>query len=236
MKSNPWRVPLTEGDRFLNPKIAVRSCYALLISRIKRVVELLEKNIDKDPFAQFSKWLNERVQPPDEESGAAVLATSGSDGQPSARVVLIKVFSRRGFIFYTSYGSRKALQISENNSAALLFFWPDMHRQVRIEGKIEKVSESKSDWYFRQRNQESQLSAWASEQSRPIPDRNFLESEVEFYREKFAARQIPRPPRWGGFILIPGWFEFWQEGKDRLHDRITYSLIDTIWKIERLAP
>jgi pyridoxamine 5'-phosphate oxidase len=193
-------------------------------------------NLDVDPFIQFSKWFSERQPPAEEETGTAVLATSGIYGRPSARMVLVKEFSRKGFVFYTNYGSRKAIQIFENPYGALLFYWPEIHRQVRIEGEIKKVTVSKSTAYFRKRKRESQLSAWASDQSRPVPDRSYLESRVEGFGTRFKDRIVPRPPRWGGFILMPSWFEFWQEGEHRLHDRISYTLIGNLWKIERLAP
>ena len=198
--------------------------------------ELTENSVDKDPFIQFSRWYDERPVPLNEEIGTSVLATSNIFGRPSARVVLVKEFNNDGFIFYTNYGSRKAVQISENPYGALLFYWPDVHREVRIEGKIEKVSDLMSAVYFSKRNRESQLSAWASEQSKTIPDRKYLDARLEVYRESFRDKPVPKPPWWGGLILIPSYFEFWQEGKNRLHDRISYYLYDGVWNVERLAP
>lgn len=197
---------------------------------------LSEQYIDPDPFNQFSKWYSERIQPSFEESGTCVLATSGADRRPAARVVLVKEFSEQGFVFYTNYSSRKAIQISENPFGALLFHWPEVSRQVRIEGRIEKVPESKSALYFSRRKRESQLAAWASDQSRPIPDRKFLENRVDLFKRKFKGDPVTKPPGWGGYILIPVWFEFWQAGKDRLHDRISYRLVNDAWNIDRLAP
>jgi pyridoxamine 5'-phosphate oxidase len=201
-----------------------------------RILNFAGKDFENDPFLQFVKWFNERSIPVYEESGSVVLSTASAGGRPSARVVLVKEFSSRGFIFYTNYGSRKAEQISENPSGALLFNWPEVHRQIRIEGRIEKISESESIRYFRHRKRESQLSAWASEQSRPVTGRNYLESRMDTYKIMFRDQPVPKPPGWGGFILIPDWYEFWQEGKHRLHDRISYSLVAEGWRIQRLAP
>ncbi len=194
------------------------------------------KDITPDPFDQFSRWFEERPVPRHEETGASVLATSGPSGQPSARMVLVKEFGKEGFVFYTNYLSRKANQIAFNHSGALLFYWPDVHRQVRIEGRIEKIPESRSVDYFHKRQRESQLSAWASEQSAPVPGRAYLESRMGSFRTKYRDHDVPKPPDWGGYLLVPSWFEFWQEGADRLHDRISYTLEENGWKIERLAP
>jgi pyridoxamine 5'-phosphate oxidase len=200
------------------------------------MIEFSEKNADPDPFRQFSEWQSERSLPPYEDAGSCILATSGRDGKPSARAVLVKEFTGDGFVFYTNYNSRKGIQIQENPHGALLFFWPEMHRQVRIEGTISKVSGTKSNWYFAHRTRPSQLAAWASNQSHPVADRVIIESLVQDYSNKFGNAPVPRPAHWGGFILKPVWFEFWQEGKDRLHDRIAYTLTDGAWKMERLAP
>jgi pyridoxamine 5'-phosphate oxidase len=191
---------------------------------------------NNDPFLQFTKWFEMRKVPVSEESGASILATADATGRPSSRVVLVREFDKNGFTFYTNYRSRKAAQISENPFGALLFFWPEIHRQVRIEGKIEKVPESRSSIYFSKRSRESQLSAWASEQSKTLTDRNILDARMAFYRDKFRDQPVPKPPGWGGYILLPDRFEFWQEGKDRLHDRISYYVSGDSWKIERLNP
>ncbi len=199
-------------------------------------MELSEETLENDPFVQFSKWYNERNPPQNEETGTAILATSGIYCRPSARVILVKEFSREGFVFYTNFGSRKAIQISENPYGALLFYWPEVHRQIRIEGNIQKIPDTKSALYFEKRKRESQLSAWASDQSRRIPDKKYLKSRVEMFSQQFRDRPVPKPPAWGGYILMPSSFEFWQEGEARLHDRISYTLSDNNWRIERLAP
>ncbi|MGB8490799.1 MAG: pyridoxamine 5'-phosphate oxidase [Bacteroidales bacterium] len=200
------------------------------------VYEFSERTADPDPFRQFSAWQGERPLPPYEEAGACIIATAGRDGKPSARAVLVKEVTSDGFIFYTNYNSRKGVQIGENPHGAMLFFWPEMHRQVRIEGLIEKVSVVKSEWYFAKRTRPSQLAAWASNQSHPVSDRGTLESMAGHYMTKFENGPVPRPLYWGGYILKPAWFEFWQEGKDRLHDRIAYTYTGGVWKKERLAP
>jgi pyridoxamine 5'-phosphate oxidase len=154
----------------------------------------------------------------------------------SARTVLLKDYTAEGFVFFTNYNSTKGLQLSSNSGAAMLFYWPESGRQVRIEGLTEKVSEEDSDTYFRTRPRESQLSAWASLQSTTVPDRLYLDAMYNLYKNKYSGLPVERPPYWGGMRLIPSRFEFWQEAEFRLHDRITYSKRKDIWVIERLAP
>jgi len=197
---------------------------------------LSEKSVDADPFIQFDKWYKEHLS-----SGIAIpesfsLATASSDGQVSVRTVLLKEYSNDGFIFFTNYGSKKGLQISANPKVAMLFYWPETGRQVRIEGIAEKVTEEYSDSYFKTRPRESQLSAWASNQSTVIPDRSYLEKKYDYYSEKFSGTQVKRPLYWGGFRIIPAWFEFWNNDEYRMHDRITYTRNNQTWVIERLAP
>ena len=197
---------------------------------------LSEESADPDPFLQFDSWYKEHLS-----GGIAIpesfsLGTTSSDGKVSVRTVLLKDYGENGFVFFTNYNSRKSLQISVNTNVAMLFYWPESGRQVRIEGMAEKVSAAYSDTYFKTRPRESQLSAWASDQSSVIPDRLYLEKRYDYYREKFSGKQVERPPWWGGFLIIPNWFEFWNNDEFRLHDRITYSGKNGIWIIERLAP
>jgi pyridoxamine 5'-phosphate oxidase len=197
---------------------------------------LSENTVDKDPFVQFKTWYNEHLDSGIEIPEAVTLATASAGCIVSARTVLLKDFTVGGFVFFTNYKSTKGLQLSSNSAAAMLFYWPESARQVRIEGLTEKVSEEDSEAYFRTRPRESQLSAWASLQSTILPDRQYLDAMYNLYKNKYSGKPVERPPYWGGMRLIPTWFEFWQEGEFRLHDRITYSKRKEIWVIERLAP
>lgn len=195
-----------------------------------------EGSIDPNPFIQFKYWYDEHLS-----SGIAIpetvtLATSYADGRVSARTVLLKDYSEKGFVFFTNYSSRKGQQLSSNKRAAMLFYWAESGRQVRIEGITEKVSEEDSVKYFTTRPKESQLSAWASEQSSVIPNRQYLDDRYNFYREKYLDKTVDKPPHWGGFRLKPEWFEFWQNGEFRLHDRLTFIKTKDLWVITRLAP
>jgi pyridoxamine 5'-phosphate oxidase len=152
------------------------------------------------------------------------------------RTVLLKSYDENGFVFYTNYNSRKAMQLSTNPKAALLFYWPGSGRQIRIEGTTKLLSDSDSESYFSSRPRESQIGAWASEQSAVIPDRKHLEQRYELYKNLFENKPVSRPPHWGGYRLDPAWFEFWQNREFRLHDRITYTRKKDLWIIERLAP
>jgi pyridoxamine 5'-phosphate oxidase len=195
-----------------------------------------EKTINPDPFIQFKIWYSERLITGISVPEAVTLATASTNGHVSARTVLLKEFNEKGFIFYTNYLSRKGSQLLSNPRAALLFYWPESGRQVRIEGLTEKLSDKDSESYFRTRPRESQLSAWASEQSSVIPDRQHLENRYNYYTNKFSERQVEKPHSWGGVRLVPEWFEFWLEGEYRLHDRLTYTKRNELWVIERLAP
>lgn len=197
---------------------------------------LSEKSMEQNPFVQFDIWyeehLNTGIPIPDSMS----LGTASADGRISVRTVLLKDFNENGFVFFTNYNSRKGLQLSSNPRAALLFYWPESGRQVRIEGMVMKVSEDESEFYFKTRPRESQLSAWVSEQSSAIPDKQYLEKRFDLYKNKFDNIPVEKPQHWGGYRIVPDWFEFWQEGNFRLHDRLTYSKRNELWKIERLAP
>ena len=195
-----------------------------------------EQNIDPDPFRQFDIWYKERTSKVSVYPEASSLATSFSDGRVSVRIVLLKEYDEAGFVFFTNYNSKKGRQLVENKYAAMLFFWPESERQVRIEGYVEKLAGKDSDRYFKSRPRESQIGAWASDQSTVIPDRSFLEKKVGYYTQLYSSKQVERPPHWGGFRLVPVSFEFWQEGEFRLHDRIFYSRNSNSWEKARLSP
>jgi pyridoxamine 5'-phosphate oxidase len=190
-----------------------------------------------DPLQQFQKWLNEAMEAEVMEVNAMTLSTVNAQGRPSARVVLLKEVQAAGFVFYTNYDSRKGRELEHNPHAALTFFWPELERQVRIEGLVEKVDAPTSDTYFAERPRASQIGAWASPQSDQIYDRGILEIRKKEFEDKFEGRDVPRPKHWGGYVLKPERIEFWQGRPSRLHDRISYtrSSFDG-WKKERLAP
>jgi pyridoxamine 5'-phosphate oxidase len=203
---------------------------------MKNNKDLSEKTIDLNPFVQFGKWYDEHLASGIEIPNSVSLATTFLDGLVSLRTVLLKGYNETGFVFFTNFNSKKASQLAINPKAALLFYWSESGRQVRIEGVTEKISDNESKSYFRTRPRENQLGAWASEQSSVIPDRRYLEKQYVFYKKTFNGKSVDKPPHWGGFIIVPDWFEFWQEGKFRLHDRITYTRNGEFWAIERLAP
>lgn len=195
-----------------------------------------EKNVVDDPVAQFQIWWDEALASNAEEVNAMTLATASKEGRPSARTVLLKGIHKNGFVFFTNYESRKGEEIAENPQVALLFFWKELERQVRVEGRIEKIDAAESDEYFNSRPIESRMGAWASPQSKVIPDRKFLEKKEKQIEREFANKAIPRPQNWGGYIVIPDTMEYWQGRPGRLHDRILYTFDGTVWKKERLAP
>jgi pyridoxamine 5'-phosphate oxidase len=198
--------------------------------------ELDENNTEANPFDQFDIWFKEMLDSKLPEPTAVTLATATKDGKPSARVLLLKGYNKDGFIFYTNYGSRKGKEIEENNSGALLFFWPELEREIRIEGYIEKVSQKASEDYFKTRPYKSRVGAWASKQSSVIPGRSEIIKKFFKYLLKFHSKNIPLPNFWGGYILKPEVFEFWQGRANRLHDRIRYRKENSQWIKERLSP
>lgn len=196
------------------------------------------KDLESDPFKQFELWFNEAIQEQILEPNSFALATSGKDMLPSLRTVLLKMFDKDGFIFFTNYESKKARQIQENPQVAALFTWLKLERQVKIEGKIEKISKSDSLKYFLSRPRGSQLGAWVSTQSQIISSRKLLEQKFEEMKNKFLNKEIPLPSFWGGYIIKPIRIEFWQGAENRLHDRFLYEFDETNkeWHISRLAP
>lgn len=198
--------------------------------------ELDEAQVALDPVLQFEKWFQEAVSSEVMEPNAMSLGTV-LDGRPSVRIVLLKGFDERGFVFYTNYESRKAREMTAEPHAALTFFWPELQRQIRIEGRIEKISAKESDDYYASRDRLSRLGAWASPQSSTIDDRSELETLVNEVNTRFEGQEeIPRPDHWGGYRVEPAYLEFWQGRSSRLHDRITYKKEAGNWKIERIAP
>lgn len=203
-----------------------------------RLAALDEREVDPNPLRQFEKWFDDVLKSDIEEPNAMTLATATPDGRPSARIVLLKGFDEKGFVFFTNYDSRKGQQLAVNARAALVFFWKELERQVCVEGGVMKISAALSDEYFNSRPEGSRIGAWASPQSQVIPERRVLEQKVRQYQQLFSGKEaIPRPPYWGGYVVQPDRIEFWQGRGNRLHDRIQYTLLgERNWKIERLAP
>jgi len=192
--------------------------------------------MDADPIQRFSALYELAKKSYPEEPNAAVLATIGGDGRPSARVVLVKGFGPEGFVFYTNLESRKGRDLRVHPTAALCFYWPKLHQQVRIEGRVQQVPDAEADAYFATREPGSQLGAWASAQSSPLPSREELERRVEELAKRYAGKPIPRPPFWSGFRLNPDRIEFWTGRPNRLHDRILFRRTDGTWSTELLYP
>jgi pyridoxamine 5'-phosphate oxidase len=201
------------------------------------LASLSEADVAPDPLDQFQKWFDAAVAARIPEPNATTLATASRDGRPSARIVLLKRFSKAGFDFFTNYDSRKGQDLAANPWAALVFFWPDLERQVRVEGHVEKLTPEESDAYFNSRPLESRLGAWASQQDQVISSRDVLDRRFQTLLAHYVDHSVPRPPYWGGYRLVPLTVEFWQGGPHRLHDRLLYRhSSETAWTIERLSP
>ncbi len=211
------------------------------------VIENLRKNyagqsldindVASDPFLQFNDWFKAALSAEVPEPNAMTLATATPDGKPAARVVLLKSFDQNGFVFYTNYNSRKGQQLETNPNAALCFLWLELHRQVRIEGTVSKISAEASEKYFQSRPKGSQIGAWASAQSSVIQTRKELEDSFAKLEQQYEKEAVlPKPPHWGGYCLNPTRIEFWQGRRSRLHDRVQYTMKDGVWKLVRLAP
>ncbi|MEH1831947.1 MAG: pyridoxamine 5'-phosphate oxidase [Nostoc sp.] len=198
---------------------------------------LSELEVNLNPFIQFKKWFDQALAAQLPEPNAMTIATATPDSKPSARMVLLKDFDERGFVLFTNYNSHKGQELAENPQAALVFWWAELERQVRISGYVEKVSETESDQYFHSRPANSRLGAWVSNQSQVIESREVLERRLQEFKSKYENQEIPRPPHWGGLRVIPTEIEFWQGRPSRLHDRLLYSRLDNgTWNIERLSP
>jgi pyridoxamine 5'-phosphate oxidase len=197
---------------------------------------LAEADVAPDPVVQFRAWFRDALAADLHEPNAMTLATVTPDGRPSARTVLLKGYDERGFVFYTNFEGRKARELETNPLCALLFYWGELERQVRIEGRASRVSGEESDAYFTSRPRGSRLGAWASEQSRPVQGRSVLEERVRALEAEYEGREIPRPPFWGGYRVEPHTIEFWQGRENRLHDRLVYLRNEGGWKIVRLQP
>jgi pyridoxamine 5'-phosphate oxidase len=212
----------------MNHKIAnIRSDY--------RLKGLHESELNANPLNQFKIWFDEVIESELTEANAMLLSTV-SNGRPAGRIVLLKGADEDGFTFFTNYASRKGEEIEANPQVALTFFWKELERQVRIEGKIEKTSEQESDDYFAIRPRGSQIGAWVSHQSEVVQNREVLEEKLVTFEQEFEGVPVSRPPYWGGYRIIPDYMEFWQGRPSRLHDRLAYILKDGVWMIERLSP
>lgn len=198
--------------------------------------ELSESALEKTPDLQFEKWMQEAIDAKVIEVAACNLATVGLDNKPATRIIYLREFFDNLFYFYTNYNSRKAKEIENNPNVCLNFFWPELERQVRIEGTVTLAEAEKSDAYFNARPQDSKIGAWSSPQSQVIKGRDELNQNIENNKLKFANQEVPRPEFWGGYIIKANYYEFWQGRKNRLHDRIAFRLDNNKWKIERLAP
>jgi pyridoxamine 5'-phosphate oxidase len=198
---------------------------------------LTEADLDADPFQQFRAWFEQALAANLPEPNAMALATATLDGSPSARMVLLKGFDERGFVWYTNYESRKGGELAANPRAALVFYWAELERQVRAEGRVERATAEESDAYFHSRPQGSQIGAAVSHQSQVLPDRAMLERRAAELAAEYEGREIPRPDYWGGYRLVPAVIEFWQGRPNRLHDRLRYRRrADGVWEVERLSP
>lgn len=210
-----------------------------IISKLRREYsfgKLEEKDADSNPYRQFVKWFESAVQAKSRTVNALTLATADPQGKPSVRIVLLKSMDSRGFVFFSNYQSLKGKQSARNAKAEILFYWPEVERQVRVSGRLTKLPRKDSRGYFCRRPRSAQISAWASDQSRPIKNRAALEAKVREYEKKFAGKNVPLPEKWGGFRLIPQTYEFWQGRESRLNDRLLYRRSAGKWKMTRLQP
>jgi pyridoxamine 5'-phosphate oxidase len=198
---------------------------------------LLEADLSPNPFVQLQNWVERAVQTQVPQPYAMTLATATTSGRPSARIVLLRGADERGLTFFTNYESRKSDELTHNPYAAVVFYWPELERQLRVEGRIERVSAEESDAYFWTRPRGSRLGAWASPQSQVISDRKILDIRMKEFVTQYPGEEVPRPPHWGGFRIVPTMFEFWQGRPNRLHDRLRYRKDERgTWIIERLGP
>ena len=197
---------------------------------------LLESELQNSPFEQFSLWYHDAKTAGNPDPNAMSLATCGADLRPSVRIVLLKEIQNQKFIFFTNYESEKGTQLQQNPAAALCFFWPELERQVRVEGRVSKISRDESEEYFHSRPREAQIGAVASRQSSTLKNRAELEKNYADLEKQLHEKTIPLPENWGGYALSPNHFEFWQGRASRLHDRLCYDLIGDTWKIKRLSP
>ncbi len=197
---------------------------------------LAEGDLHSDPLLQYEQWLHEAVHAPVEDANAVTLATVSSDGQPHARTVLVKAIEARGVQFFTNQNSHKGQELAAHPQAALLSFWPALQRQVRLEGWVEPLTSAENDAYFAERPRLSQIGAWASPQSQPIADRQWLEQQFSLLLAQFGEDPVPRPTHWGGYVLKPQRIEFWQGRPSRLHDRLVFQRVGDQWQVQRLAP
>ena len=201
-----------------------------------KLKSLSESDVSNNPFKQFGVWWNEAIQANLEEVNAMTLSTASKDGRPSSRIMLLKGYDEKGFVFFTNYESNKGKAIAENPNVSLLFFWKELERQVRIEGAIQKLETEYNDEYFYSRPLGSRIGAWASKQSSEIESRAVLEADFKRFANQFDGIDVPRPDHWGGYRVVPDKIEFWQGRSNRLHDRIEYTLENEAWRIKRLSP
>jgi pyridoxamine 5'-phosphate oxidase len=197
--------------------------------------DLLEENVSQNPFIQFGVWFKEAIDSKLTDGNAMTLSTSNGK-KIDSRIVLLKSFDEKGFVFFTNYGSQKSREMEKNPEVCLLFYWGEFERQIKINGIVKKVSREESEEYFAERPRESQLGAWASRQSQNLSSRKELEDKFKAVSDEYEGSPVPTPPFWGGFIVVPDYFEFWQGRPSRLHDRICYTLENNSWKISRLYP
>ena len=198
---------------------------------------LHERDLDPSPFKQFGRWFEQALSAGLLDANAMTVATSSREGKPSARVMLLKDFDEKGFVFFTNYESRKGRELDENPYAAMVFFWAELERQVRITGRVSRISQEESEEYFHSRPIGSQLGAWASHQSEVIRTPELLENRIKELESEYEGKTIPMPAFWGGLLLSPETIEYWQGRPNRLHDRLRYTLQpDGPWRIERLSP